>query len=198
MMEAPSRGIDRKKVREILERIEGLERELSAELDREREAIVCDFLQERIPLWRYIGGGKLSHLLSAPVIYAMIVPAVILDASVTLYQAVCFPIYGIPKVRRSDHIVIDRRHLPYLNALQKLNCLYCGYFNGLIGYVREIAARTEQFWCPIRHARHLADAPSRYWRFLPYGDGERLHDRWKELREELRNEADGRSDSAAH
>jgi hypothetical protein len=29
-----------------------------------------------------------------------------------------------------------------------VNCVYCGYFNGLIAYVQEIAARTEQFWLP--------------------------------------------------
>ena len=181
-------GFDREKVEAILRKLEGLESELSEELRKGRETIRCDFLQERIPLWDYLKKGKLSYLFSAPVIYSMIIPAVIMDVFVTLYQAICFPIYGIPKVRREAYIVIDRQHLPYLNILQKLNCVYCGYFNGLIGYVREIASRTEAFWCPIRHARYLADKPPRYWRFLPYGDGEHLHQRWKSLREELKNE----------
>jgi hypothetical protein len=179
-------SFDRKKIREILARIEEAERELAEELSGEGEHRACDFLEERISLWKYLRNAKLSYILSAPVIYAMIVPAVILDAFVTVYQAVCFPIYRIPKVRRRDYIAIDRHRLAYLNALQKLNCVYCGYFNGLIDYVREIASRTEQFWCPIRHARRLRGVPPRYWHFLPYGDGRKLHDRWKALREELR------------
>lgn len=111
-------------------------------------------------------------VLTAPVIYALIVPFAILDLFVTLYQAVCFPVYGLPKVRRADYIAIDRHHLGYLNWLQKLNCVYCGYCNGLIGYVREVAARTESYWCPIKHARRLAETHDHYDRFLDFGDGE--------------------------
>lgn len=188
--------MDREKVREILRKIEGLEEELSAELAREKESIRCDFRHERIALWPYIRRAKPSYILTAPVIYGMIVPAVILDLCVTIYQAVCFPVYRIPKVRRADYIAIDRHRLSYLNILQKLNCVYCGYFNGLINYVREIASRTEQFWCPIRHARHLRDVPTRYWHFLPYGDGEKLHERWKKLREELRTEEEKSEENA--
>jgi hypothetical protein len=50
-------------------------------------------------------------ILTAPAIYALIVPFALLDLSVTLYQAVCCPAYGIPKVRRSDYVVFDRGHL---------------------------------------------------------------------------------------
>jgi len=180
--------MDRRRVQEILHRLEELERELSDELQKGKESIQCDFLEERIPLWEYVRKGKITYLFSVPFIYGMIIPALIMDLGVTIYQAACFPIYGIPKVRRRDYIVIDRQHLPYLNPLQKLNCVYCGYFNGLIAYVREIASRTEQFWCPIRHARHLPDAPPRTWRFIPYGDGRDLHTRWKKLREALKEE----------
>ena len=41
-------------------------------------------------------------------------------------------------------MVIDRYALSYLNVIEKLNCVYCEYVNGLIAYVQEIAARTEQ------------------------------------------------------
>ena len=61
------------------------------------------------------------------------------------YQAVCFPIYGIDKVRRSEHFIYDRAKLGYLNALEKLNFIYCSYGKGLISYTREIASRTEQY-----------------------------------------------------
>ncbi len=61
-----------------------------------------------------------------------------------------------------DYVVIDRYNLFYLDRVEKINCLYCEYFNGVIGYVREIAARTEQFWCPIKYSRGLKDTHSRY------------------------------------
>jgi len=181
--------VNRERIRELTERLRATEEELYRELRDERERISCDFAGERIGLWEYIRRGRIRYGLTAPVIYGMIVPAVILDLSVTLYQAVCFPIYGIPRVRRSDYIVIDRHRLPYLNTLQKLNCIYCGYFNGLIDYVREIASRAEQFWCPIRHARRVKGVPTRYWHFMRYGDGQDLRKRWKDLRRELEAES---------
>jgi hypothetical protein len=95
---------------------------------------------------------------------------VLLDLFVSMYQAVCFPVYGIPKVRRNDYLVIDRKKLRYLNLLEGVNCLYCSYANGLLAYVVEIVARTEQHWCPIRHSRRIRNAHDRYSHFLPYGD----------------------------
>ncbi|WP_456381594.1 hypothetical protein [Hydrogenimonas sp.] len=176
------------KINELLDRIERAENELYAELGRDAETIKCDFLKERIPLWRYIREGNPRYALSSPVIYAMILPAVVMDLSVTVYQAICFPLYDIPKVDRSEFIVFDRHRLEYLNALQKLNCLYCAYFNGLIAYVREIASKTEQFWCPIRHAEKVRGVHKRYWRFLRYGDGKDLKKRWMKLRNALKEE----------
>ena len=120
----------------------------------------------------YIGRARLSVVVTAPFIYALIVPFALLDLFVSLYQAVCFPVYGIPKVRRADHIIIDRHMLAYLNGLQKLNCVYCGYANGLISYVREIAGRTEAHWCPIKHARGVADPHPHYDAFCDFGDAE--------------------------
>ncbi len=57
------------------------------------------------------------------------------DLFISVYQAVCFPVYGIPKVRRKDYIAIDRNQLRYLNALEGFNCLYCSYGNGILAYV---------------------------------------------------------------
>lgn len=125
---------------------------------------------QRVGLWRYLRDAPLAYILSAPVIYGMIIPLVMLDLSVTVYQHICFRIYGIPLVRRSDYLVIDRHHLGYLNVIEKLNCVYCGYGNGLIAYAREITARTEQFWCPIKHARRTLDLHRRADRFFDYGD----------------------------
>jgi len=44
-------------------------------------------------------------VLTAPIIYAVIVPLVLLDLFVTVYQSVCFPVYGIPKVRRREYLI---------------------------------------------------------------------------------------------
>ncbi len=86
----------------------------------------------RVRLWAFLRRTNLLVVLTAPVIYAGIVPFVLLDLFVSSYQAICFPVYRIQKVRRRDHIVFDRQYLAYLNALQKFNCLYCAYGNGVI------------------------------------------------------------------
>jgi hypothetical protein len=137
----------------------------------------------RVGLLKYIVGARLGYVLSAPVIYGLIVPLVLLDLAVTIYQHVCFRIYKIPLVRRSDHIIVDRQHLAYLNGIEKLNCVYCGYANGLIAYAREIAGRTEQFWCPIKHARRSADPHDHVDAFFDYGDAEAYRSSLEDLRE---------------
>ena len=124
----------------------------------------------RVRLLRYCLSGSLGTILTAPIIYSMIVPFAVLDLWVAIYQAVCFRAWGIALVRRRDYIAVDRHKLAYLNALEKLNCLFCSYANGVIGYVREVAARTEQYWCPIHHARRTRHPHERSRAFLPYGD----------------------------
>jgi hypothetical protein len=119
---------------------------------------------------QFLSHTRLLHLLTAPVIYSMILPFALLDLFVTVYQAICFPVYHIEKVRRADHILIDRQYLGYLNFMQKLNCVYCSYCNGLVSYVREIAGRTEAYWCPIKHSRRMADTHDHHAGFVDYGD----------------------------
>lgn len=138
-------------------------------------------------LLRYVLGARALIALTAPVIYALIVPFLLLDAFVSLYQAICFPVYGIAKVRRRDYLIFDRRYLGYLNVLEKINCAYCSYANGLLAYVREIGARTEQYWCPIKHARKLAAAHPRYADFVDYGDAEAWRSETEALRLRLRS-----------
>ncbi|MDO6586457.1 hypothetical protein Q4543_13130 [Salipiger sp. 1_MG-2023] len=140
----------------------------------------------RIGLATFLVRAPLWHILTAPFIYALIVPFVLLDAFVTVYQAVCFRAYGIPRVRRGDHIRIDRQHLAYLNAVQKLNCMFCGYCNGLLSYVTEIASRTEAFWCPIKHAARVRAPHARYPQFLDYGDAEGFQAGLEAAREAIR------------
>ena len=95
-------------------------------------------------------------------------PALLMDISLSLYQAICFPLYNIPKVKRQDNIVFDRQYLDYLNIIEKFICAYCLYINGLFGYLQEIGERTEQFWCPIKHTKRINQLHSRYQKFIEY------------------------------
>ncbi|MGB7503531.1 MAG: hypothetical protein WBM25_14145 [Azonexus sp.] len=124
----------------------------------------------KIGFFRWLVNNRPQNLLTGPIIYSLIIPLGILDLFVTFYQATCFPIYGVAKVRRADYIVFDRQHLEYLNFIEKFHCTYCAYGAGLIAYVGEIVARTENYFCPIKHARKVLGIHSRYSRFLDYGD----------------------------
>ena len=126
--------------------------------------------RQRVGLWSYVTRANAATAITAPVIYSVLVPFMVVDLWVTLYQAICFRAWGVKRVRRRDFFAIDRHQLAYLNGLEKVNCLYCSYANGVIAYVREIAARTEQYWCPIKHARRPRGSHERYESFLPYGD----------------------------
>lgn len=139
----------------------------------------------QVGLWTWLRASQWRNLLSAPVIYAMIVPFVLLDLSISAYQHICFRLYRIPRVARHRYVVIDRQKLAYLNSIEKLNCIYCGYANGVIAYARQVAGRTEQYWCPIRHARHVRDAHEQYLEFVDYGDAEAYHDNRISLRKRV-------------
>jgi hypothetical protein len=102
----------------------------------------------------------------------MIIPMLLLDLCVSFYQLTCFPIYGITKVRRGDYMVFDRQQLAFLNVIERFHCTYCAYGNGLMAYASEIVGRTEEYFCPIKHARKVLGPHSRYPRFLSYGDAE--------------------------
>jgi hypothetical protein len=117
-----------------------------------------------------VWNAGILHIITAPVIYSLIVPFALLDLFVTVYQSICFPVYQIEKVKRGDYLIFDRYHLAYLNTIEKINCAYCSYCNGLLAYVREIGSRTEQYWCPIKHARRVIAAHERYNLYADYGD----------------------------
>jgi hypothetical protein len=118
----------------------------------------------------YVLDARPAVLFTAPIIYSTLVPFALLDAAVTVYQRTCFRVYGIAQVRRSDHFIFDRALLSYLNAFERFNCWFCSYGNGVISYAREIAARTEQFWCPIKHSQRILGSHERYHAFADYGD----------------------------
>jgi hypothetical protein len=175
------------KLQNLIEAIKKLEQELSQEFQKKEAEFYYKVQGKKISfdrevkrqhkriatkISRYLKDADILNILTIPFIWACLPPALLLDATVSLFQAVCFPIYKIPKVKRSSYIVIDRYALSYLNGIEKLNCTYCGYFNGLIAYIHEIAGRTEQYWCPIKHARRTSGFHSRYSKFLEYGDAE--------------------------
>ena len=139
---------------------------------------------------KFILESQPRNLVSAPFIYSVIFPAVLLDAWVSLYQLICFPLYRIARVPRSQYIIVDRHKLPYLNVIEKFNCLYCGYCSGVFAYAREIGARTEQYWCPIKHARGVLDPHRRYAQFADFGLAEEYHQTSIQLRKDLRREQD--------
>jgi hypothetical protein len=185
---------------DLTRRIHDLEEALAAELAQKRERFQYRLDRSRVVfdeevkvrhraarerLSSFLARTRILVVVTAPAIYILIVPFVLLDLMVLFYQAVCFPVYGIVKVPRGDHIVIDRHRLAYLNGLQKLNCVYCGYANGVIGWVREVASRTEAYWCPIKHARPVMAPHGRYHRFPDFGDDRAFREKLPEIRQAL-------------
>ena len=181
---------------QLVEQIKSLQSELEAELAIRRANLNytlqsgrARFEQEvlrahktlRVNLARYIFSADLMHVATAPVIYSMIIPLVLLDIFVSVYQAVCFPVYGIEKVKRGDYLIFDRYQLAYLNLLEKINCAYCSYGNGLLAYACAIAGRTEQYWCPIKHARRAVATHEGYDGFAEFGDAEAFRKQSKPL-----------------
>ena len=175
------------RMQELATEIVRLQGELDREIEARRKVLGWEFKrgviefdqgitmvhrQLRVGMTKFLARSPIATLLVAPVIYSMVLPILLVDLWASLYQAICFRAYRIPRVRRADFIVIDRQRLGYLNWIEALNCVYCDYGNGAIAYVREIASRTEQYWCPIKHARRLLDAHDRYPHFFEFGDSQ--------------------------
>ena len=180
---------------ELIARIASLQEEIEEEyrqrredFERRRRELAGELLRQqrryKVNLFRFLRRTRLLVALTAPVIYLGWIPFLLMDLFVTVYQWVCFPVYRIPKVRRSDYIVFDREGLPYLNIIEKFNCFYCSYGNGVAAYTREVAARTEQYWCPIKHARRITAAHDRYPAFFDFGDAEAFRQGIERLRKQ--------------
>lgn len=149
------------------------------------EAILREQRKLKMGLVEYIRTARLRTLLTGPFIYGMIVPIAFLDLCVNIYQFICFSVWGIPRAKRRDFVIIDRHRLGYLNAIEKLNCVYCGYANGVVAFTSEVAGRTEQYWCPIKHAARAAGTHSRYDEFLDYGDAHAWRARLDEIHKKI-------------
>ncbi|MGQ3080819.1 hypothetical protein [Sphingopyxis sp. C-1] len=183
--------------------------ELQVELDREIEfrrralgvrvhdrlveferGIVIEQRKLKTSVRAFLARSSFGVIITAPVIYSMLLPLVLLDIWISVYQAICFRAYGIARVERRDYIAFDRGRLAYLNWVEALNCAYCAYANGVIAYAREIGSRTEQYWCPIKHALRISDPHQRYYEFLEFGDAEGYRTRLAAFRELLAADGD--------
>lgn len=188
------------KIQDLLTQISDIEDEIEKIVNEQQEQILYFYKDGKIKfkegieeahrklkktIFRFFLDSKLRNILSAPFIYSMIIPFIIIDLSMSLYQEICFSLYRIKKVSRKAYIVFDRHQLRHLNSIERFNCVYCAYGNGVIAYASEIAARTEQYWCPIKHARKVIGRHSRYNDFINFGDAENYHERLNEYRKKL-------------
>jgi hypothetical protein len=193
------------RVTELINKIAKLESQLLEELKEQQEefkyklegkkiefekAVLEAHRKVKVAVLPWVLSSRLRSIISIPFIYGMVIPLAILDLTMTIYQHICFRLYDIALVKRSNYVVMDRHKLAYLNAIEKFNCLYCGYGNGVIAYAREIIARTEQYWCPIKHARRVVGTHSRYNKFLGYGDAQGYKTEVLNFRESLKGEDD--------
>lgn len=191
------------RIQHLLDKMTTLEEELRAALHDQETSMTFQINGKRVEFeqsikqahrrlktgfFRWLVTYRPQNLITGPIIYSMIFPLIILDLFVSLYQVTCFPIYGIRKVRRADFIVFDRQQLEYLNFIEKFHCTYCAYGSGLIAYAYAIVAKTEQYFCPIKHARKILGTHSRYTRFLDYGDAADYEAKLEEFRKMLGRE----------
>ena len=182
---AKAKQLEGEMLAEIRERRQKFGYEMEEGVIRFDAAVGAEHRKMAKSLARYLLEARWLNIITAPMIWFCVVPILFMDVVAEAYQFVCFPIYGIPKVRRQDYVVMDRGRLLYLNSMERFNCVYCGYVNGVLAYVQEIAGRTEQHWCPIKHAVSLKTRHSRYQHFLDYGDAEQYLKRLEEVRHDF-------------
>ena len=191
------------RIQQLLAQITSLEDELRTALNEQQSSIFFQIKGKRVEFeqsikethrrlkrnfFRWLITDRPQNLITGPIIYSMIVPLLITDLFITFYQLTCFPIYGIKKVKRSDYIIFDRQQLNYLNFIEKFHCTYCAYGTGMIAYISEIVARTEQYFCPIKHARKILGTHSRYAHFLEYGEADNYEAKLEAMRVALNKE----------
>jgi hypothetical protein len=187
-------------IQQLLEQITALEDDLRKALSEQQSSVFFQIKGKRVEFeqsikqthrrlkrnfFRWLVTDRPQNLITGPIIYSMIIPLLVTDLFVSFYQMTCFPIYGIKKVRRDDYIIFDRQQLHYLNFIEKFHCTYCAYGSGMISYVSEIIARTEQYFCPIKHARKILGTHKRYAQFLEYGMAENYQAKLEAFRRDL-------------
>ena len=116
----------RDEITQLARSIRALERQLEVALAKRRielnyevrdgivhfeHVIIAKHRLLKARLLSYVFGARPAMILTAPVIYSLIIPVVLLDLFVAVYQRVCFPVYGIPRVCRGDYLAFDREQL---------------------------------------------------------------------------------------
>lgn len=192
------------RIQQLVSQMAALEDELKTALNEQQSQIYFQIKGKRVEFeqsvkqahrklkknfFRWLVTNRPLNLITGPIIYAMIIPLLITDIFVSFYQFSCFPIYGIKKVKRSDYIVFDRHQLHYLNFIERFHCTYCAYGNGLIAFIAEIVARTELYFCPVKHARKVLGTHRHYAQFLAYGDAEDFEKKVEEIRKLMNKDA---------
>jgi hypothetical protein len=187
----------------LMEKLRSVEAEIEAELTKRREELRFRLESRRVVFerevlrmhralktraGRYLIDANPLMILTTPVIYSLLIPIALLDIWIMTYQAICFPVYRIPQVRRRDYLVFDRHHLAYLNTIEKINCAYCSYANGAIAFMREVASRTEIYWCPIKHARRVLGPHPHYQGFADFGDAAGFREKLVQMKDGVRIE----------
>ncbi len=80
---------------------------------------------KRIGLARTLAGG-LPMYTCIPLLVILHVTTCVIG-----YQWLIRPLLGLPKVRWADYVIIDRHRIRGMSGLDKFNCMFCGYANGL-------------------------------------------------------------------
>ena len=163
--------------------IKALAKARDIDIKKEIQEKKSQLRQWRISIFKTIWPINFKYVLSMPFIYGMIVPFVLLHLGVQIYQQVCFRIYRIPRVKSKDYFIYDRHLLPYLNWLEKINCIYCSYGVNILRFSMEVAARTERYWCPIKYAKRVEEPHSQYEKFVDYLDAKDFREKWEDLRD---------------
>ena len=192
------------RIQQLLNQLTALEDELRTALSEQQSSLFFQIKGKRVEFekslkqthrklkknfFRWLVTDRPQNLITGPIIYSMIIPLLVTDLFITFYQLTCFPIYGIKKVRRADYIILDRHNLQYLNFIEKFHCTYCAYGSGMIAYISEIVARTEQYFCPIKHAKKILGTHARYALFLDFDAAQNYEAKLEEHRVALNNEA---------
>lgn len=194
------------RIDEILKRLYELQEDLENEIDkvlsekrelfrytlekgrvRFEEGMKSLHQSQRTGILQYLKSARIKHILVSPIVYSLIIPILFIDISVTLYQQICFRVFGIPLVDRKEYFIFDRQKLEYLNFIEKFNCNYCSYADGVFAYIREVIAKTEQYWCPIKHSKRRYLPHNREAGFTDFGDAKAYKTRLNELRHNWAN-----------
>ena len=115
------------KLEGLLDRIKELEKELLVEVEakqwqfsyrvQDRKVQFTENARARHKLltqklMRYLYQAKPLSALSTPMILFCAVPIIFMDFVAAVFQFVCFPVYGIPKVPRKDYVVRTAENFP--------------------------------------------------------------------------------------